>query len=54
MWCGGCRGGGGSGCSCGGWGEGCCYGVGGGGVLVVAVVETAFERVAVVVFVGAL
>ena len=47
---------GGSGCggSCGGWGEGCCDGSDGGGVLVVAVVGIAFERVAVVIFVGAL
>ena len=50
-WCGGgsvdCGG-------CVGWGCGCC-GIGcGGGVLVVAVVVTAFESVAVVIFVEAL
>ena len=55
-WCGDGSGGGGSGGGgrCGGWAEGCCDGSDCGGVLVVAVVGIAFERVAVVMFVGAL
>ena len=39
---------------CGGWDCGCCGGGCGGGLLGVAVVVTAFERVAVVIFVVAL
>ena len=41
-------------CGCPGWGCGSCGGGCGGGVLMVAVVVTAFERIVVVIFVVAL